>query len=336
MFSSLLGTDGFEALPVATLLERDTGRVVGQVSLPAPGATADGAYVSPALLSTPEGVLLTVAATPDGERTQVARLASPISGDVVWSAELEMPADEFPSYDLMAMEREDVLFIGNADGQRQPRFAAALRFKDGAPALWLPAKRRFDVVGDVAVVREDGELNGYDIRSGARLWSRPPATVAATPDELLVELGGGRLTLLEPRTGRALWSASAAEAWENVIRWDDVVLAYAGHSAQWRATRSRAGADVVAAFDLRTGRELWRAELGDAIVDLARGEGQLVATRHRLVDGEEGADPRMGFVGLDPMSGSVVWEQDLRTLRWVMRVGVYAVEIDESGVRILR
>ena len=39
-------------------------------------------------------------------------------------------------------------------------------------------------------------------------------------------------------------------------------------------------AGVVAAFDLATGERRWRADLGDPVVGLFRGEGQLVAMRY--------------------------------------------------------
>ncbi|MFT3888223.1 MAG: PQQ-binding-like beta-propeller repeat protein [Arachnia sp.] len=341
----VVGDDQGNVSGSEALIERDSGTFAGRIEMPDAVTTGDGYYVAPMLVSTENGVLLRLAATPEGDGTEVVRLRSPRSDDVMWRVELPASPDDLQIGNAAAIERAGYLLIGSLDEEWPGRFAAAVRVEDGMPAEWLRANQHFDVYGDVAVTVDDEGLVGYDIGSGARLWRRPGSGVMAPSDEVLVERSEDVMRLLEPRTGRELWTAPVLDAWGAVTRWGDTLVAYGGGGVPW-TDEEVPGGNVVASFDIRTGEERWRADLGDVVVDVFRGNDQLVALRYHYTNFDE-SDPdeeigvshiefRSGLVALDPDSGHVRWSQGMTPDRWISRVGRYMVESDWGTLRVLR
>jgi outer membrane protein assembly factor BamB len=180
----------------------------------------------------------------------------------------------------------------------------------------------------------------------------PAAILAGTDDGLIAEVGDGRLTLVSPRTGTELWSVPVADEWLSVTRWGDAVVAYAGQQSTWGDPGPRAG--VVAAFDLATGEQRWRADLGDPVIGLFRGEGQLVAMQYGWKGG--GPEPEIthsreledgisvittvlfssnGLAGIDPGTGAVRWREDLGE-GWMTRYGTRIVHAGSPDHEFLR
>ena len=129
-------------------------------------------------------------------------------------------------------------------------------------------------------------------------------------------------------------------------------VAYAGQQSTWGDAGPRAG--VVAAFDLATGGQRWRADLGDPVVGLFRGEGQLVAMQYGWKGG--GPEPEIthsreledgisvittvlfssnGLAGIDPGTGAVRWREDLGE-GWMTRYGTRIVHAGSPDHEFLR
>jgi outer membrane protein assembly factor BamB len=143
-----------------------------------------------------------------------------------------------------------------------------------------------------------------------------------------------------------------ADEWLSVTRWGDAVVAYAGQQSTWGDPGPRAG--VVAAFDLATGEQRWRADLGDPVIGLFRGEGQLVAMQYGWKGG--GPEPEIthsreledgisvittvlfssnGLAGIDPGTGAVRWREDLGE-GWMTRYGTRIVHAGSPDHEFLR
>lgn len=341
------------------LLDRGTGRIAHRMELPAATATVDDLtgpildnLMVPTLVATGQGALFALLPTQDGGRLEVAKLASPSLDDVVWRAELPMSLEAFPLGDPHAEERAGHLLLGRGEQDWPGRYVAALTLADGAPVEWLPEGASFDVCGDIAVLAGMDDLVAHDLRTGDELWRRPAAILAGTDDGLIAEVGDGRLTLVSPRTGAELWSVPVADEWLSVTRWGDAVVAYAGQQSAWGDAGPRAG--VVAAFDLATGEQRWRADLGDPVVGLFRGEGQLVAMQYGWKGG--GPEPEIthsreledgisvittvlfssnGLAGIDPGTGAVRWREDLGE-GWMTRYGTRIVHAGSPDHEFLR
>ena len=338
------------------LLDRGTGRIAHRMELPATTATLEdlmGTLMAPTLVATGQGALFALLPPRDGGRLEVAKLASPSLDDVVWRAELPMSPEAFPLEDPHAEERAGHLLLGRGEQGWSGRYVAALNLADGAPVGWLPEGASFDVYGDIAVIGGADDLVAHDLRTGEELWRRPAAILASTEDGLIAEVGDGRLTLVSPRTGAELWSVPVADEWLSVTRWGDAVVAYAGQQSTWGDAGPRAG--VVAAFDLATGGQRWRADLGDPVVGLFRGEGQLVAMQHswngdqpesRIARSQELEDgifivtttvlfSSNGLAGIDPGTGAVRWREDLGE-GWMTRYGTRIVHAGSPDDEFLR
>ena len=116
----------------------------------------------------------------------------------------------------------------------------------------------------------------------------------------------------------------------------------------------RVQSGVVAAFDLATGGQRWRADLGDPVVGLFRGEGQLVAMQYGWKGG--GPEPEIthsreledgisvittvlfssnGLAGIDPGTGAVRWREDLGE-GWMTRYGTRIVHAGSPDHEFLR
>ncbi|MBK7822305.1 MAG: PQQ-binding-like beta-propeller repeat protein [Tessaracoccus sp.] len=337
----LVGNSDSLDTTVAVLLDRDAGAAAYRLELPGPERTASEYYQTSALVSTAEGTLFVLTPPADGGGIAVSRLASPNLDDVVWRSEMPTGAEGFPLWWPYAEERAGYVLLGHEDASWPGRLLGALALADGAPAPWLPDGARFDVFGDVAVIEgEDGRV-GVDLRTGAELWRRPGAVSVGAADEVLAEVSGGRLTLLSPRTGAELWSVPTEHERVRVTRWDDIVVAYSGVEVSWGEDRDP-NAAIVTAFDLATGARRWRIDLGDPVVEVLRGEGQLVVVQHfyegELVSPEQESEfnivteveSRSGLAAVDPGTGRMRWSEDLGP-GWVSRRGTRIVWSPDTG-----
>ena len=346
------GTDGYswpEGRPVV-LLDRDTGRVAHTMELSSPefGVDEAASFGLPTLFSSTDGALLFALPTNDG-RVSLARLnaprgdAAPSVDDVAWRTELDVSADAFPWWWPAAESRAGYLLIGmRFPGEWPDQFLTAVRESDGAPAPWDGSDYGgFNVFGDVALVPEDGGAVAYDLRSGAELWSRPGLTPLYTSDGVLAERAGGRLTLLSPRSGRQLWSVPTDDDHWSLVRSGDNIVVSRALGGTWSEDPDGTSG-VVAAYRLATGRQLWRVDLGAAVVDLARGEGQLVVTTSRTetLQGEGDMNVLLtassALTGLDPATGRVRWAQEPRENSWQQRFGTRMFQDVDGDAAVLR
>ena len=339
---SVAPADNYGSANRVVLFDRDTGRLAAQLDLPPATKLSTDYYANPVLVAAGDGGLILAEPTEDGLGVVVTRLNSPRLDDRAWRAVLPTAAEGFPWWSPRAEKRGSYLLIGTEE-EMNGAFVGALNASDGTPADWLPDGARFDVFGDVAVFGRAGTWVAVDLHSGGRLWERNREDLALSPDGVLAEIdkgtvavGDGTLRLLSPRTGAVLWSAEAADGWSRIMRWGDVVVAYAGPDFLWGMQDSLIDPGVVGGFDLATGRELWRVDLGHPVVDDVRGEGQLVVTQSRIVEVDRGEvivtwpEPRSALAGLDPATGRVRWSQDLGP-GWVQRVGGRVIRIADTG-----
>ena len=306
-----------------TLLDRATGRVDHTVELPPEEEPVGDFYLPTTLFSAPDdGTLLL--ATPTGTGMGVAKLNAPRADDVAWRAEVPVTNDDFPWWGPQAVVRGGYVLIGDGNADRLNRFAIALRVSDGAAAKWLPQGSAAAVYGEVAVVESGDTRIAYDLATGEEIWRRSGGHLLFTNDGVIAEATGRRLALLSPRTGEELWSVPSRDDWMGLTRWGDDIVLYQGAPG---IVSSEAGPlGVVAAFDLATGRERWRRDLGATVTDVMRGEGQLVASLYRGVPipggpGDEFETIESGLVGLDPRTGRTRWDQGLEPDRWSLRFG---------------
>lgn len=314
--------------PVLSLLDRDTGRLAHTVTLPLapdPVDTSDY-FVSTSLFSATDGTLLLSAPTSTG--VSVAKLNSPRADDVAWRVELPLTDEGFVWWRPQAVARGDYLLIGDANADRFNQYPLALRASDGEPAKWLPRGSVAAVYGEVAVVEGEDKRTAYDLATGEEIWRRHDGHLLHSFDGVIAEATGRRFALLSPRTGEELWSVPSRDEWMGLVRWGDDIIVYQGAPGLVSTDKQSLGA--VAAFDMATGRERWRTELGATVADLARGEGQLVAWLYQGVSASEGSVDfetiKGGLVGLDPDTGRTRWDQGLEDDRWSLRFGTRVLQ----------
>ncbi|MBK7822306.1 MAG: PQQ-binding-like beta-propeller repeat protein [Tessaracoccus sp.] len=329
---------GFDSSPqsVGLLLDRATGRVAHRLELPAPEETYSDYYQATTLFSASDGTLLL--ATPMQEGMSVAKLSAPRVDDRAWRIELPEAGGDSPWWDPQAVARGSYLLIGDGNADRFGRYVIALQASNGERADWLPPGAEATPYGDVAVVETGEGRIAYDLANGAELWRHRGGYTLATLDGVIAEVVDGRLALLSPRTGAEIWSVPSEDEWASLTRWGDDIVVYQGFLGL-------VGADDgspmgrVAAFDLATGRQRWRTDLGGTVGEIARGEGQLVASVYRaLSEAESTSGSASGVVGLDPETGEVRWDQGLEPDRATLRFGtrMFQAAGERSDYQFLR
>lgn len=162
-----------------------------------------------------------------------------------------------------------------------------------------------------------------------------PLAVNASANAVTMASSDGSVTSLDAQTGASLWriklgSQIAAGVgsdgmYSAVVTRDNQLVTMAAEGELWRARLSSQvftaplvagervfvlGADrVVSAFDARSGKKLWANQRpGEALV--LRQAGALLAVNNTLVVGLSGR-----LVGLNPLTGNVVWDAPLATPR---------------------
>lgn len=167
---------------------------------------------------------------------------------------------------------------------------------------WLWSVRQPEVVtarpaqtGDaIVVVRQDGSISSYDLRSGAERWSRHlradvRTAPAACGDRVIVGTQKPELAGLDTATGETLWQqgldrgpkslACAAGTAVALTDGGDLVAFSTHDGSQLWTNPSGLGADVVLATE--SGRVYWNNEEGVRARDLATGDQ--VWTRQAVV-----------------------------------------------------
>ncbi|MFD5024511.1 PQQ-binding-like beta-propeller repeat protein [Streptomyces sp. NPDC058373] len=163
------------------------------------------------------------------------------------------------------------------------------------------------------------EINGYDLDSGKVTWTTPLSGqhCASSP-----EVGDGdiaavvyenakptaenkypgcdKISAIDLTTGKILWTESV-EVSSRAARYDEV-------SISGNTVAVGGGTDGGAAFDLKSGKELWKPQNGDACEDLGyRGGEALVAVRKcGSYD-----NPKMEVQLLDATDGTPKWSYKL-------------------------
>ncbi|WP_436738427.1 outer membrane protein assembly factor BamB family protein [Streptomyces sp. BBFR102] len=163
------------------------------------------------------------------------------------------------------------------------------------------------------------EINGYDLDSGKAAWTTPLSGqhCASSP-----EIGDGdiaavvyqnakqtadnkapgcdKISAIDLGTGEILWTESV-EVTSRPARYDEV-------SISGSTVAVGGGTDGGAAFDLKTGKELWKPQNGDACEDVGyRGGEALVAVRKcGSLD-----NPKMEVQLLDASDGTPKWSYKL-------------------------
>ena len=164
-----------------------------------------------------------------------------------------------------------------------------------------------------------------------------PVSVHATATTVTLASSAGVVTSLDARTGAVLWRNSVGAPiaagvgsdghFSAVVTRSNELVTMAGERELWRSRLSSQvftaplvagervfvlGADrAVSAFDARTGKKLWANQRpGEALV--LRQAGVLLAVNNTLVVGLSGR-----LVGLNPLSGSVLWDAPIATPRGI-------------------
>jgi outer membrane protein assembly factor BamB len=162
-----------------------------------------------------------------------------------------------------------------------------------------------------------------------------PLAVNTSANAVTMASSDGSVTSLDAQTGASLWriklgSQIAAGVgsdgmYSAVVTRDNQLVTMTAEGELWRARLSSQvfaaplvagervfvlGADrVVSAFDARSGKKLWANQRpGEALV--LRQAGALLAVNNTLVVGLSGR-----LVGLNPLTGNVVWDAPLATPR---------------------
>lgn len=162
-----------------------------------------------------------------------------------------------------------------------------------------------------------------------------PLAVYTSANTVTLASSDGNVSSLDAQTGASLWrikldtqiSAGVGSdgAYASVVTRDNQLVTMVAEGELWRVRLSSQvftaplvagervfvlGADrVVSAFDARSGKKLWSNQRpGEALV--LRQAGALLAVNNTLIVGLSGR-----LVGLNPLTGNVVWDAPLATPR---------------------
>lgn len=249
----------------------------------------------------------------------------PLTGERLWEVDTGIPISGGPGAGaglvVAGSSAGDVIALSGANG------AEAWRAKVSSEVLSAPA------VGErIVVVRTvDGKLFGLDTGSGKRSWvydrTVPALTLRGTSapviagDLVVAGFDSGHLAAVSLADGRLVWESQVipptgrtelerlADIDADPVVVDGVVyvVAYQGR---------------IAAFDLTTGRGLWRREMSSH-TGIGAGQRLLYVT-----------DERSRIWALDRSSGSSLWRQDGLDLRRATRpveLGQHVVVADFDG-----
>jgi outer membrane protein assembly factor BamB len=160
---------------------------------------------------------------------------------------------------------DDRVFVGSRGGM-----FFAFRARSGKKiwshrtwSVWDSASYRR---GTVYVGSDRGRVYAFDAATGrlrwqTDVWGRVRSTPAVTKDLVYVGTDQGRLYALNRRTGRPVWNSVALAPGDGYVRCAPAVADGRVYVSLGLITVPMDG--KVRAFDKRTGREVWKAELAD-------------------------------------------------------------------------
>ena len=316
--TDMLGSDAEEA-PTPTKLENIGSAIEIDTLWSRQAASGDGGRrleLGPAVAG---GQVFTA-----GHKGDIAAYDS-LSGERVWEADTGAPLSGGPGAGaglvVAGSSAGDVIALSDAHGTE------AWRAKVSSEVLSAPA------VGErIVVVRTvDGKLFGLDTRSGERSWvydrTVPALTLRGTGapviagDLVVAGFDSGHLAAVSLADGRLVWESQVAlpagrTELERLadIDTDPVVVDGVVYVVTYQGR--------IAAFDLTTGRGLWRREMSSH-TGIAAGQRLLYVT-----------DEQSRVWALDRGSGSSLWRQDGLELRQATRpveFGQHVVVADFDG-----
>jgi outer membrane protein assembly factor BamB len=226
----------------------------------------------------------------------------------------------------------DNVYVGTQDGA-----LLALDRKTGAKRweaqLTSNATEAPQLAGDVLVVRaNDGRVTGFDAKDGRQLWSsshvlpqlllRNSGSLQAIGNEVvLAGQPGGRVAVLRPTTGEALWESvlAAPRGGTELERVTDVVSRPQYDNGQVCAVAYQGR---VGCFDARSGSLSWSRELSSS-------RGVTLDNHTLYVTAEDGS-----VQAFDRNTGRSLWKQDALKFRDVSgpaRLGRFILVADAEG-----
>ena len=249
----------------------------------------------------------------------------PFTGERRWEVDTGVPISGGPGAGaglvVAGSSAGDVIALFGADGTQ------AWRAKVSSEVLSAPA------VGErIVVVRTvDGKLFGLDTGSGERSWvydrTVPALTLRGTSapviagDLVVAGFDSGHLAAVSLADGRLVWESQVAPPTGRTelerladIDADPVVVDGVVYVAAYQGR--------IAAFDLTTGRGLWRREISSH-TGIGAGQRLLYVT-----------DERSRVWALERGSGSSLWRQDgleLRRATRPVKLGQHVVVADFEG-----
>ena len=249
----------------------------------------------------------------------------PFTGEQLWAVDTGIPISGGPGAGaglvVAGSSGGDVVALSDADGTE------AWRAKVSSEVLSAPA-----VGARIVVVRTvDGKLFGLDSGSGERSWvydrTVPTLTLRGTSapviagDLVVAGFDSGHLAAVSLEDGRLVWESQVAPPTGRTelerladIDADPVVVDGVVYVVTYQGR--------IAAFDLTTGRGLWRREMSSH-TGIDAGQRLLYVT-----------DEQSHVWALDHGSGSSLWRQDGLDLRQATRpveFGQYVVVADFDG-----
>ncbi|UTH72566.1 outer membrane protein assembly factor BamB [Chromobacterium sp. IIBBL 290-4] len=189
------------------------------------------------------------------------------------------------------------------------------------------------IAGAVAVVRtNDGRLTGFNVADGKQQWSvgnvLPQLTVrnngsmrAVGREAVMVGQAGGRLDIINPVTGNALWQGSVAtpRGATELERITDITSRPVFDNGQVCAVAYQGR---VACFDARNGSLQWAR-------DVSSSSGVAVDARNVYVTAEDGS-----VWAYDRQTGRNVWKNDelkYRSVSGPALIGRFVLVVDGEG-----
>ena len=249
----------------------------------------------------------------------------PFTGERLWEVDTEVPISGGPGAGaglvVAGSSGGDVIALSGADGTE------AWRAKVSSEVLSAPA------VGErIVVVRTvDGKLFGLETGSGERSWvydrTVPALTLRGTSapviagDLVVAGFDSGHIAAVSLADGRLVWESQVTPPTGRTelerladIDADPVVVDGVVYVVTYQGR--------IAAFDLATGRGLWRREMSSH-TGISAGQRLLYVT-----------DEQSRIWALDRGSGSSLWRQDGLVLRRATRpveLGQHVVVADFDG-----
>ncbi|MCP1293138.1 outer membrane protein assembly factor BamB [Chromobacterium sp. S0633] len=242
---------------------------------------------------------LVVSADADGRVRSIDALSGRVSADVDLKRKLSAGVAVAGDMVLVGTQDAKLLAVERASGK--------VLWQQPLTSLMLEAPQ---VAGDMVLVRtNDARLTGFSLSEGGKqLWSSgnvlPQLTVrnngsmqAVGKEAVMVGQAGGRLDIVNPQTGNALWQGAVANprGATELERMTDVTSRPVFDAGQVCAVAYQGR---VACFEARSGNLLWAREISSS-------RGLAVDGRNVYVSAEDGS-----VWAFDRGTGRNIWKTD--------------------------